>query len=237
MAANNDMIPIYYQLKEILISKIRDGEYALGDKVPSETELCNTFQVSRITAKRTLDEMVHEGYIERIPGRGSFVCHTHIEHALSQFYSFTEEVKRLNMTPSAHILNLERIKPGKELNKLLNLNGENVIYIRRQRLANNRVIALDHSFIPEKFYGEIDKEDLLENSLYKILERNGCRPDRAVESFMAASLSREEAELLSMKEGEAALKVTRHAFHGKETVEYNYRYYKNDCYTYSIELK
>ncbi len=237
MFTKNDMIPIYFQLKEMLISKIKDGTLALGDKVPSETELCDQYKISRITAKRVLDEMAREGYIERRPGRGSFVSQIHIEHALSQFYSFTEEVKKLNMVPSAKILNLEKMKPNQDLQKLLKLNDENVVYLRRQRLANNRVIALDHSFIPEKFYGPINKDEIVKGSLYNVLEKNGFRPDRAVESFMAIPLHKEEATLLGMQEGDAVLKVIRHAYHGSQMVEYNYRYYKNDSYTYSIELK
>ena len=237
MNISNNKTPMYYQLKEMLIAQIKEGKYALGDKVPSETELCEMFDVSRITAKRALDEMFREGYIERAPGRGSFVSCTHIEHALSQFYSFTEEVKKMNMTPSSNILNLERIIPGKDVKTNLKLDEEHVIYLRRQRLANNKVIALDHSFIPERFYGEIHEEEIVSNSLYMLLEKRGIRPDRAIESFTATSLAGDEAELLGMKEGQAVLKVIRKAFHGDDIVEYNYRYYNNNLYTYSIELK
>ena len=141
------------------------------------------------------------------------------------------------MIPSSNILNLERVVPETEIKNLLNLKDEYAIYLRRQRLANNKVIALDHSFVPERLYGEINESEIINNSLYTLLEKRGLRPDRAVESFSATSLLGDEAELLGMKEGEAVLKVTRKAFHGDDIVEYNYRYYNNNRYTYSIELK
>ena len=66
-------VPMYYQLKEMLENLIKSGELKPGDRIYSENELCEMYDVSRITAKRALDEMVKAGYLYRLPGRGSFV--------------------------------------------------------------------------------------------------------------------------------------------------------------------
>jgi len=228
---------MYFQLKEKIIEQIKSNVLRVGDRVYSETELCEMFNVSRITAKRVLNELVQEGYIERIPGKGSFVRSSPIDHVLSTFYSFTEEIKKLGMTPSSRIINFEKITPDAELKKQLNMKSGKVYYLRRQRLADNEVIALDHSFIPYSILGNINAEELETHSLYEILTLKGYMPDRAIESFTASLLSDENAKLLEAEPESPTLKVYRKTYFKDQIIEYNYRYYKNNRYIYTIELK
>ncbi|TDL83088.1 GntR family transcriptional regulator [Peribacillus frigoritolerans] len=67
--------PLYLKVYNLLLNQIQSGKLKLGDKVPSEKELADQFQVSRITTKKALDLLSEENYIERIQGKGSFVIH------------------------------------------------------------------------------------------------------------------------------------------------------------------
>ncbi len=231
-------IPMYFQLKEMLKGMIKSGDLKPGDRIYSENELCEMYDVSRITAKRALDEMVREGYLYRLPGRGSFVQGRKIDHTLSNFYSFTEEVKKQGLEPSSKIIELKVIPADELVSEALGIEeGASVTFVQRLRMADDSVIALDHSYIPLSVCERITFEELENNSLYQVLRGKGITPDRATESFFAEPLMEEDAGLLNMETGTAALKVCRLTYNNDRLIEFNYRYYKGQQYRYTIELK
>lgn len=231
-------VPMYHQLKEMLENLIKSGELKPGDRIYSENELCEMYDVSRITAKRALDEMVKAGYLYRLPGRGSFVQGRKIDHKLSNFYSFTEEVRKQGMVPSSKMIELSVIEADEFISEGLEIpEGEKVTFIKRLRMADDVVIALDFSFIPIAVCSSITWEELDNNSLYHVLTQKGIVPERAVESFSAELLTEEDARLLNSQPGTASLKVCRKTYSGDKLIEYNYRYYKGQQYCYKVELK
>ena len=76
----NSPIPLYYQLKNVLLTKIQQSEWQAGDLIPSEQELQETFGLSRTTVRQTLSELVNEGWLSRHRGRGTFVTHPTMTH-------------------------------------------------------------------------------------------------------------------------------------------------------------
>lgn len=237
MIDRTNPIPMYLQVKNELEQMIKSGELKSGDRIFSESELCDMYGISRITAKKSLDDLVADDYVYRIQGRGSFVKGPKIDHRLTNFYSFTEEVKSRGMTPSSVILNAEIITPDQEVSENLNLGtNDKVYYIRRLRMADNAVIVLDHSYIPCTLCAHLTKEDLTNHSLYEMLNMQGVVPDKAVECFLAVGLGEREADLLGEKVGTASLKVCRKTYSKDRLIEYNYRFYKGNQYCYTVEL-
>lgn len=237
MIDRTNPIPMYLQVKNELEQMIKSGELKSGDRIFSESELCDMYGISRITAKKSLDDLVADDYVYRIQGRGSFVKGPKIDHRLTNFYSFTEEVKSRGMTPSSVILNAEIITPDQEVAENLNLGtNDKVYYIRRLRMADNAVIVLDHSYIPCTLCAHLTKEDLTNHSLYEMLNMQGVVPDKAVECFLAVGLGEREADLLGEKVGTASLKVCRKTYSKDRLIEYNYRFYKGNQYCYTVEL-
>src|SRR5438093_1049274 len=102
-------------MKQIILDKITSGEWKPGDKIPTETEFCDQFNISRITARRAMAELKNEGWIERKPAKGTFVKLPGISEDLSKFYSFTEEMQRLGHTPSSKQLGKNRVIPSDEV--------------------------------------------------------------------------------------------------------------------------
>src|SRR3989338_83722 len=86
-------VPYYHQIREFLKNAIASGDLKPGEAVPSERELCQKYQVSRMTARKTLDIMVAEGFIYRLRGKGTFVSRPIIEHP-PKIISFTEEMEK-----------------------------------------------------------------------------------------------------------------------------------------------
>lgn len=238
MLDRNSPLPMYLQVKNELIKRIQDGEFKVGEKIYSENEICQIYSVSGITAKRVLNEIAQEGCISRQPGRGSFVTKTTpISHVLTNFYSFTEEMRLRGMTPSSELVNLEWVvPPEKGVQFLGQKEGEKALLIRRKRFSDGELITLDYSYLHCVACDQVTEQRLETMSLYEILRENGVVPHRAVESFDAVSLSKEDAALMGVAEGAAILRVQRCTYSDDKPIEYNYRYYMPNRYQYSIEL-
>ena len=82
--------PKYRLVEKTVHEMIEDGTLKVGDQVPTEEELCGRFGFSRMTVSKALNNLSADGYIERIPGRGSFVTRRHVNKSLAGGASFTE---------------------------------------------------------------------------------------------------------------------------------------------------
>src|SRR6056297_1948074 len=102
-------IPLYYQLSEVLKTQIEEGNLEPHERLPSERELSEHYDVSRMTARKALSEIESEGYIYRSQGKGSFVAEPKLRQSLFELTSYTEDMKRRGLTPGAKVLNIEVI--------------------------------------------------------------------------------------------------------------------------------
>ncbi|MBP1993865.1 GntR family transcriptional regulator [Paenibacillus eucommiae] len=239
MIDKNNPLSLYHQLKQILLNKIEAGEWKVRDKLPSEAELCEQYEVSRITARRALAELEHEGVIERKSGKGTFVKFSGINQELFRFYSFTDEVKRRGFTPSSAVLAMETITPEEEVRLALKLNEEDKVYlIKRLRMANNEKIVVDRSYLPCKLFAGLDQFDFGQVSLYETLKGHyHIAPNIAEEVIDAILIHKEEADLLEIKKNSPGLLIKRITYFNELPIEFNYRVVNRDKYKYKVILK
>ncbi|HKT37081.1 MAG TPA: GntR family transcriptional regulator, partial [Ktedonobacterales bacterium] len=109
----NSPIPIYHQLKEILIRKIRTGEWVPGALIPSERELCETYGISRMTARQAITDLVNEGVCYREQGRGTFVSPRKIQQQLQHLSGFTDDIRARGQLPGTKVL-VSAMRPANE---------------------------------------------------------------------------------------------------------------------------
>jgi GntR family transcriptional regulator len=160
-------IPVYYQLKKLIAAKIAAGEFRPNQPIPSERELGETLQISRMTVRQALNQLVNEGVLYRKKGKGTFVAKLKIEQ--HYIMSFSEMVKNKGLIPATKVLFFEKALPTPDLVELLDLNKTDLLYqIRRLRLANETPIGIETVFIPEKFCPDLELLDLTA-SLYQII--------------------------------------------------------------------
>src|SRR5512134_3820617 len=100
------LIPRYYQLKEILVSRIESGEFQVGNKFPTDEELSTEYKLSRGTVRRAVDMLVEEGRLRREQGRGTFLNSPVLSPVYFRLANFDEEMKLRGWTPSTRLLNL-----------------------------------------------------------------------------------------------------------------------------------
>lgn len=236
---HQSIIPLYHQLKEILKKNIASGLWSPLDKIPSENQLMKEYTVSRNTIKKALGDLVQEGMLKRIQGKGTFVSIPKFEQSLSKFYSFSSVMKEKGLNPKDIILSIEKIKVKADVAKILQLNeGEPVFELRRLRCAQDTPIILERSYIPCKYIEHIDKEMLEKKSLYEFMQEEfGVYVTKAREIFEPVLVNSYDSQYLKVKEGYPALLLERIAYdsHGNP-VEFCCSIVRGDSCRFYTEL-
>jgi GntR family transcriptional regulator len=239
MLDTHSPIPLYHQLKVNLAEQIERGVLKPGDKVPSEAELGEQFQISRTTVRQALGELVNQGLLTRIQGRGTFVAQPRIQQRLSQLTGFTQDMHSRGKQPAAKILALQAAQATPEQAAALHLApGERVVLLKRLRLADELPMAVETSCLRWDVAAPLLAEPFADRSLYAWLrEQRGVIPTRARQQMEAIGCPQAEARLLALRKGSPVLHIHRASFDqfGRpfEAVE---SYYRGDCYLFQVEL-
>src|SRR5947199_321911 len=143
-------LPLYYQLKEVLKQQIRAGHLAPHTAIPSEPELVAQYHVSRATVRQALTELVHEGLLYRVHGRGTFVCEPRVQpHSISELSSFSEELRRRGLKPSGRLIVSELVRGSQRVREQLRLTDEEqVVRLERLRTADGTAVAYEVNYLP-----------------------------------------------------------------------------------------
>lgn len=238
MIDGNAPTALYFQLKEVLIHKILNGEWESDSLIPSERELCGLYEVSRITVRKALDDLTQSGYLSRKQGKGTYVKSALIEQKLSRFYSFSEEMKSKGINETAEILDFAIEKADQIIAEKLGLCAGDALYrIKRRRAAGVDIYALEVSYIPFNTCPNLTKNLVLQKGLYNAIKENGIFPDKANEVFGAISIIGSNADLLGVSEGEAGISLKRTTYAQSKIIEYCVSVIRGDRFVYSVELK
>lgn len=223
------MIPLYVQVYEALRNNITSRTWLPRQPLPTERELMQMFDVSRITIRRAIDELVREGLVIREKGRGTFVAPPKHSYRFTTLTSFTEELIEKGYRPGTKILDFSVIRAGDEIARHLRISpDEEIIRLERQRFADGNVVALNLSHIPARLCPGLTPEDIADNSLYRVLEkRYGLYIKKASREFEMIECGPYEAKLLEVPVGTPILRLTGTVSTGEGTVvDYCIEHYK-----------
>lgn len=206
----NSHIPIYIQIEEILKRKIYLEEYKIGENIPSERELSLQYDVSRMTVRQAITNLVNSGLLYREKGRGTYVANPKLEQPLMGLTSFTEDMKARGMEPSSKLIRFEKMIPPIDIARDLFLEpDEEVFYVVRIRNADKKPMAIERTYIPVKVYPELDEKKVM-GSLYTIIEaKHHQKIGNAIQVMEAAIVSKEESEYLHLSSSAAVLIIKR----------------------------
>lgn len=230
-------IPLYFQLMEKLIDTIHQ-HYNEHEKLPSERELCEKYNVSRITVRQALQELTQDGYIYKQHGKGTFVAPKSYTQPLLKLYSFTEEMKKIGKTPSTKVLSFDKIALEERMANNLHLEPHDEAFqIVRLRLADGIPLMYETSYIPQKLFPHLTRDDVTEQPMYSVFrEEYDVRVTKAVERFSATSVEAEEADQLEVISGEPAMQIKRYAYEHDLLIEYTVSIARGDKFDYIVEL-
>jgi GntR family transcriptional regulator len=227
-------LPLYQQLQRALREAIDRRLLDANDALPAERDLAEEFGISRITVRKALDGLVSEGLLMRRHGSGTFV-RGRVEKNFSLLTSFSEDMRARGRSPRSEWLKRTRgtVTPEEALT-LRSSPGTPVYRFSRLRFADDAPMSVEFATIVAACLPTLDA---VETSLYEALEKSGNRPVRALQRLRAVLLTREHAELLCAKPGDAGLLVERVGFLADgRAIEFSQSYYRGDTYDFVAEL-
>ncbi len=233
-------IPIYYQIMKHMRDRIEEGQYGIDGALPPERELAEHYQVSRMTVRQAILELVNEGILIRRKGIGTFVAPPKLEQELSGLTSFTEDMAKRGMKAGSRVLSFEEIVPDTTVRTALLLGKEDRVYkSERLRLADDEPMALETAMISVFACPGLCREDLENRSLYSLLdERWQLQLGRATQSLEPALATSNEARLLHVISGSPLLLMHRTTYDQNDhPFEYVKSFYRGDRYKFITELR
>jgi GntR family transcriptional regulator len=201
-------IPLYLQLTTQLTRLIHAGELMPGHRLPSERELSEILNVSRITSRLAIQELLESGLVYREQGRGTFVAESKMR-GVQGFASFTEDMCNRGLKPGSKILTQEIVAVDESLARTLHLKpGDPALHLVRLRLADQHPVALQSAYLPARMLPGIEKEELTDRSLFEILRKKYFIYPAWTEAAVEASAALpEQARWLEIKASDPVLIV------------------------------
>lgn len=239
MFDTNTFVPLYYQLKLHIESQIRSGVWQPGDQVPSESDLGEKFHVSRTTVRQALGELVNQGLLTRIQGKGTFVAHPRIRQRLTRLTGFTEDFQARFMKPDSQILRQGKEPARSRVAAALRITeGTPVIVLERLRLADDLPMAVEISYLREDLFLSFNTEEFPGGSLYAYLtEKFNVIPTTAHQDIEAIACPGPQARLLGLSKNSPVLHMYRTTFdQSGQPFEQAESFYRGDRYIFQAEL-
>jgi GntR family transcriptional regulator len=229
--------PLYVQVKEEIIRSIQRGELAPGNQLPSQRQLVAAYGASHMTVRRALDELIGEGVIYAIPGKGIYVRDHKQEAESCPLVSFTEEMSLRGMRASSKVLAARMVPASTVMARTLDVDvGMPLVYLRRLRLADGLPMALQTNYLKSWLCPGLLDHDLENASLYHLLQEEFALCLATSKGSIEAVLADEEHASLLGLELPAALLVTEQVsfLEDGQPLEYTRTAYRGDRYQYRI---
>ncbi len=231
--------PLYEQIKAALRAHILDGTYAPHARMPSESGLCASFGVSRITVRQALGDLEKEGLLFRVHGKGTFVSKPKAFQNVTALQGFAEAMSSMGHEIVNQLRTLRFVQADPHIAERLALpEGARVAEIHRVRLLNREPVSLEVTWVPEALGKRLANADLVTRDIFLILENDcGLALGHADVSIDAVLADDELADALHLDEGGPVLRIERltHTADGTP-VDYEYLYFRGDAFQYRLRV-
>lgn len=199
--------PLYLQLFHQLQSAIDTGALSSGTKIPPELEIAGTLNISRITVRQAMDELMSRGIIYREQGRGTFISKPSME-GIRGVYSFTEDMRSRGKKFETEVLCVRVEKPDQATREKLKLEaGDRTVRLIRKRIVEDEPWAIQYSSIPCSTAPGLEKEDLTQSLFYLMRKKYQVYPAWTEAIVSARGATAEEARELNIRENDVVLIV------------------------------
>ena len=229
--------PLYLKLRQTLEEAITSGKLNYGDALPAERDLADHANVSRVTVRKAVDDLVKDGLLVRRHGSGTFVAKplAKVQQSLSRLTSFTEDMARRGLNTRAEWLDRGLFHTSPDEMMMLGLpSGGLVARLGRLRIADENPLAIERASISAEFLPDPEN---VGQSLYAALDARGVRPVRAIQRISAKIIKDQEADMLDVASGSAGMTIERISYlpSGK-VIELTRSLYRADAYDFVAEL-
>lgn len=237
------LLPVYYQIKQAIRTWIVDGEFHSRQKIPSENELAKKFNVSRLTVRQAVSQLVQEGFLTSRQGEGTFVTSNQnlINNFSLEFTGFMDDLFYQVSKSETKSVTMARREPPQSIRDKLELEGgeKEVLQIKRVRFLQKKPFAFTVNYLPLAIGKEVSKKELYKKPLLQILEQDfNIQFTEAFQTIQASFADQEVSDKLGIASGSPILFVERIMYaKRRKPVEVVQTSYRGDLYKYIVRLK
>ncbi|NBK97574.1 MAG: GntR family transcriptional regulator [Erysipelotrichia bacterium] len=196
-------MPIYLQIKEAIIAKIKNREYLPGEIIPSERKLAELYGVNRMTVKNAIQLLVDEGYLYRIHGKGTFVQRKNTQRlswGTQDAYGLGALLKDRGVRRKDKVIMKGLTKAFNYLGSKLQLEKfEDVYVLHRVRYANDEPFAAEYCYMPFKFFDDVEEHNFAQVSVYEYMKTKGHFPVQFDQKLIIIEADEKLAKQLGIK--------------------------------------
>lgn len=203
---------LYVQVYSIIKDKIEKGEWSSATQIPTEDELCRSYDVSKATIRIALSELVRDGYLTRQQGKGTFVAFAMPNFGMAMKTSLTEDMFGKEVNAKKEILMKGVKEPSEDIKAYLKID-ESIYYVLSKRIVEGNPAFLEESFFPLFIFPGIENEDICQTSFYKLVEKKSIkRISRLLQTIESTEIEGDAADILKVKNGSPAILLHRLLF-------------------------
>ncbi len=230
------MVPAYIRIHDAIKKEIDEGVWEIGQRLPSERDLADDYEVSRMTLRQAITLLVEEGILERRVGSGTYVASHRVQEKMRGTTSFTEIVRSQGKTPSSQLISYQRKTANEtEIQQLQLKATDTVVRMERVRFADNVPLVFEVASIPEKLIQSFNQEDITEH-FFQTLTDNGYEIGKSEQTIYAKNASERVVNYLKVPKNHAVLALTQVSyFTDGRPFEYVHSQYVGDRFEFYLE--
>lgn len=231
--------PVYLQLREIVRSRIEEGEYLPGTAIPSENTLAKTYGINRLTVRNAVDALVNEGVLQRVQGKGVFVVGHKYEEMLDGHGGFVEEmnsgVKRVSVKEQSKIC---RPAGNKYANYFELEPDSQIFYVRNFMTLSNEPLSIEEIYVPQEILPEMEAVNSSVFSLREIFSFYGIKLGSMQQTMEIVKEQPKIRKLLDTPDGVAVVElVCEYRDDSGRIIAMTRSYIRSDKCSFRIKLR
>ena len=208
-------IPLYTQLKNLIIDKIEKGEYAEDSKIPSEQELCDKYDISRPTVRQAISELTNNGYLHKEKGRGTFVSKSKSSIDIKNYSGFTDSILDSQEPSNRNIIDIKLTTPSEDnkLTEIFKVPSNSVSHTEFARIKyisthEKEVFSLNVSYLPISLFPNIVEDINAKKPSYDILKgKYPLLPAKTKSTLEVIYTEQSDAQYIQVQSGYPLIKI------------------------------
>ena len=230
-------LPVYLKIHDQIKTEIEEGKWQVGDRLPSERELSEKFNVSRMTLRQAIQTLADEGILERKIGSGTYVARQKVQETMIGTTSFSDIITAQGRVPSSKTISYFVTKPSSsEMEKLQLTEKEEILKMERIRYADDVPICFEVASIPYKLVKHFNKEEITSSLYHALAEEGTFKIGKSSQRISAVVASEKIAHFLDIKRGEAILRLSQISyFENEQPFEYVRSQYVGERFEFFLE--
>ncbi|MFC0178713.1 GntR family transcriptional regulator [Thorsellia kenyensis] len=231
--------PRYRTIANSIKDLIKQGEFAPGDAISTEAELCKIFGVSRVTVRQALKKLIEEDVLESIQGSGTYVKQALVDYDIYQMTGFEEKFDTSSRHSHSDVLEFTITKPNKNITNTLQLtDNEKVYYIKRVRFIDKKAITLEETWLPLRLFPDLTYETMQGSKYYYIEHMKKMVIDRSEQEILAVMPNKDVCTHLAIPMEQPIIeKISIGYLIDGTRFEYSRNFFKSSEYKFTLTAK